>query len=250
MPLAPEKLPDRIFLDDGRRLDGRALDELRDVKIEIGVLDNADGSAMISHGLNRIIAGAYGPREVHPKHLAESDKGILQVQYRMATFSVGERKTPVPGRREKEISMVVRQALEPALFLEQFPNTTIDVFIQVMTADGGTRCASVTAAALALADMGIPMRDLVTGVAVGKIEGKLILDLADAEDKWESEDATDMPVAVMMNEKRITLLQQDGSISCEEFEDLLNLAVTGAEKIYEMQKEALRKKYSPELVGR
>ena len=117
MPLAPEKLPDRIFLDDGRRLDGRGLEDLRNVKIEIGVLDNADGSAMISHGLNRIIAGAYGPREVHPKHLAESDKGILQVQYRMATFSVGERKTPVPGRREKEISMVVRQALEPALFL-------------------------------------------------------------------------------------------------------------------------------------
>jgi len=86
---------------------------------------------VVATGRNRIIAGAYGPREVHPRHLAQSDTGILQVQYRMSTFSVGERKTPVPGRREKEISMVIQHALEPVLFLEQYPNSTIDIFIQV-----------------------------------------------------------------------------------------------------------------------
>ncbi len=248
MPLLPEKLPPRIFNDDGTRLDGRKLDDLRDLKIEIGVLKNADGSAMVCHGKNRIIAGAFGPREVHPRHLAKSDTGILQVQYRMSTFSVGERKTPVPGRREKEISMVVRQALEPVLFLEQYPNTTIDVFIQVMTADGGTRCASVTAAALALADMGIPMRDLVSGVAVGQIGGKIILDLSDKEDKWDEGGATDMPVAVMVNEKKITLLQMDGTITVEQYESMLNLALEGAKKIYEKQKEALKNKYTTEFL--
>ncbi len=249
MPLMPEKLPDKIFREDGLRLDGRTPDQLRDLRIEIGVLKTADGSAMVCHGKNRIIAGAYGPREVHPRHLAQSDTGILQVQYRMSTFSVGERKSPAPGRREKEISMVVQRALEPVLFLEQYPNSTIDIFIQVMTADGGTRCASITAAALALADMGIPMRDLVTGVAVGKINGKPILDLSDKEDKWE-EGAADMPVAVMMNEKKITLLQLDGQVAIEEYEQMLNMALEGAKKIYEMQKEALRKKYNSELVGR
>ncbi len=248
MPLLPEGHPEKIFREDGLRLDGRKVDDLRDLRIEIGVLKNADGSAMVCHGKNRIIAGAYGPREVHPRHLAQSDTGILQVQYRMSTFSVGERKTPVPGRREKEISMVVQHALEPVLFLEQYPNTTIDIFIQVMTADGGTRCASITAAALALADMGIPMRDLVTGVAVGKVDNKIILDLADYEDKWE-ENAADMPVAVMMNEKKITLLQLDGQVGVDEFEQMLNLALKGGEKIYALQKEALRKKYTSELVG-
>lgn len=250
MPLLPEKHPDKIFNDDGTRLDGRSLTDLRELRMEIGVLKNADGSAMVCHGKNRIIAGAFGPREVHPRHLAKSDTGILQVQYRMSTFSVGERKTPVPGRREKEISMVVRQALEPVLFLEQYPNTTIDLFIQVMSADGGTRCASVTAASLALADMGIPMKDLVTGVAVGKIGDKLILDLSDKEDKWEEGGATDMPVAVMVNEKKVTLLQLDGQISVEQYEDMLNMAMNGAGKIHEMQKEALRAKYNTETLGR
>ena len=250
MPLLPEKLPDKIFNDDGTRIDGRKLDDLRPVKIEVGVLKNAAGSALVCHGKNRIIAGVYGPREVHPRHLAKSDTGILQVEYRMATFSVGDRKSPAPGRREKEISMVVRQALEPVLFLEQYPNTTIDVFIQVMSADGGTRCASVTAAACALADMGIPMKDLVTGVAVGKIGDKIILDLSDKEDKWEEGGATDMPIAVIVNEKKISLLQLDGQITVEQYEEMLDLVMKGAKEIYEIQKEALRSKYSSELVGR
>ncbi|MFX0099390.1 MAG: exosome complex exonuclease Rrp41 [Candidatus Hodarchaeota archaeon] len=248
MPLLPEQLPDRIFNDDGTRVDGRKLDELRDLKMEVGVLKNADGSAMVCHGKNRIIAGAFGPREVHPRHLAQSDTGILQVYYRMATYSVGERKSPVPGRREKEISMVIQHALEPVLFLEQYPNTTIDVFITVMTADGGTRCASVTAAALALADMGIPMKDLVSGVAVGKIGDKLILDLSDKEDKWEEGGATDVPVGVMVNEKQFTLIQCDGQITVEQYTDMLDIALKGAEKVYEKQKEALRNKYSSELL--
>ncbi|MHA1849420.1 MAG: exosome complex exonuclease Rrp41 [Promethearchaeota archaeon] len=250
MPLLPEKLPDKIFNDDGTRLDGRNFDDLRNLKIEIGVLKNADGSALVYHGKNRILAGAFGPREVHPRHLAQSDTGILQVQYRMSTFSVGERKSPVPGRREKEISMVVGKALEPVLFLEQYPNTTIDIFIQVLSADGGTRCASVTAAACALADMGIPMKDLVAGVAVGKIDDKIILDVSDKEDKWEEGGATDMPVAVMVNEKKFTLLQLDGQITVEQFENMLELAYKGAQMVYEKQKEALRKKYTIELIGR
>ncbi|MHA1372510.1 MAG: exosome complex exonuclease Rrp41 [Promethearchaeota archaeon] len=250
MPLLPEKLPDKIFLDENTRLDGRKLDELREVRMEVGVLKNADGSALVCHGKNRIIAGAYGPREVHPRHLAHSDTGIIQVQYRMATFSVGERKSPVPGRREKEISMVIEKALEPVLFLEQYPNTTIDVFITVMTADGGTRCASVTAASLALADMGIPMKDLVTGVAVGKIDDKIILDLNDKEDKWEEGGATDMPVAVMVNEEKFTLLQMDGQITVEQYEKMLKLALKGAKIIYQKQREALRKKYSSEIAPR
>ncbi|MBD3185510.1 exosome complex exonuclease Rrp41 [Candidatus Bathyarchaeota archaeon] len=250
MPLLPESLPETIFKDDGTRLDGRKFNELRDLHIEVGVLKNADGSALVCHGKNRIIAGAYGPREVHPRHLAKSDTGILQISYRMATFSVGERKSPVPGRREKEISMVVGKAIEPVLFLEQYPNTTIDVFITVLTADGGTRCASVTAAACAIADMGIPMKDLVAGVAVGKIANRIILDVSDKEDKWEKGGATDMPVAVMVNQKQYSLLQLDGSITVEQFEEMLDLVFEGGKLVYEKQKEALRRKYSTEDVGR
>ena len=153
----PEKLLDK----KGLRLDGRKIDELRSVKMEVGVISNANGSAYIEWGKNKIMAAVYGPREVHPKHLALQDRTVLKCRYHMASFSVQERKSPAPSRREIELSKVIRESLEPAIFMEYYPRTMIDVFIEVLQADGGTRCASITAAALALADSGIPMRDLV-----------------------------------------------------------------------------------------
>jgi len=232
----PEKLIDK----KGLRLDGRKLDELRPVKLEVGVISNADGSAYIEHGKNKILAGVYGPREVHPKHLALPDRTVLKCRYHMAPFSVQERKSPAPSRREIELSKVIRESLEPAIFMEYYPRTMIDVFIEVLQADGGTRCASITAAALALADSGIPMRDLVVACAAGKIEDKVVLDLMDTEDKVG---AADVPVALMPNLNAVTLLQMDGQLSTDEFESAVNLALDGCKQIYALQKEALKTKY-------
>ena len=102
--LIPEEYPKILIDKDGKRVDGRALDELRPFSCKIGVLANAHGSAYVEHGKNKIYAGVYGPREVHPRHLARPDRGILRVHYRMSTFSVHERKSPAPNRREREIS--------------------------------------------------------------------------------------------------------------------------------------------------
>lgn len=232
----PEKLIDK----KGLRLDGRKPDELRSIKLEVGVIPNADGSAYVEHGKNKILAGVYGPREVHPKHLALQDRTLLKCRYHMAPFSVQERKSPAPSRREVELSKVIRESLEPAIFLENYPRTMVDVFIEVLQADGGTRCASITAAALALADSGIPMRDLVVACAAGKIDDTIVLDLMDTEDKVGS---ADVPIALMPNLNAITLLQMDGILSLDEFESAVNLALEGCKKIYAMQKEALKNKY-------
>ncbi|MCK4933452.1 exosome complex exonuclease Rrp41, partial [Candidatus Bathyarchaeota archaeon] len=156
MPKSEDKLIDK----NGLRIDGRKLDELRSTKIEVGVLSNADGSAYIEQGKNKILAAIYGPHEVHPKHLALPDRSLLKCRYHMAPFSVDERKSPAPSRRDIELSMVIRQALEPSIFLEYYPRTSIDLFIEVLQAHGGTRCAGITVASLALADGGIPLRDL------------------------------------------------------------------------------------------
>jgi len=232
----PEKLIDK----KGLRLDGRKPDELRPVKLQVGVISNADGSAYIEHGKNKILAGVYGPREVHPKHLALPDRTVVKCRYHMAPFSVQERKSPAPSRREIELSKVIRESLEPAIFMEYYPRTMVDIFIEVLQADGGTRCASITAAALALADSGIPMRDLIVACAAGKVEDKIVLDLMDTEDKMGS---ADVPVALMPNLNAVTLLQMDGSLSTDEFESAVNLALEGCKQIYALQKEALRTKY-------
>jgi len=229
-----------LINEDNIRMNGRKLDELRPVKIEVGILGNADGSAYIEQGKNKILAAVYGPREVHPRHLALPDRALLRCRYHMAPFSVEERKSPAPSRREMELSKVIREALEPSVFVEYYPRTSIDIFMEVLQADGGTRCASITVASLALADAGIPLRDLVVACASGKVEGHLVLDLDDAEDK---KGEADVPLAFMPNLNAITLLQMDGMLSVEEFEQVVNLALKGCKQMYELQKETLRMKY-------
>jgi exosome complex component RRP41 len=232
----PEKLIDK----KGLRLDGRKPAELRPIKIEVGILSNADGSAYIEQGKNKILAAAFGPREMHPKHLSLPDRMVLRCRYHMAPFSVQERKSPAPSRREVELSKVIREALESSVFLEYYPRTGVDIFVEVLQADGGTRCASITAASLALADAGIPMRDIVVACAAGKVEDTVVLDLMDTEDKVGS---ADVPVALMPNLNAVTLLQMDGILTPEEFEEAVNLAMEGCKKIYPLQKEALKTKY-------
>ncbi len=230
----------KLVNQKGVRTDGRKLNELRPFKLEVGVLHNADGSAYIEQGKNKILAAIYGPREVHPRHLALPDRAILRCRYHMAPFSVEERKSPAPSRREVELSKVIREALESAIFLEKFPRTSIDLFIEVLQADGGTRCAGVTVASLALADAGIPMRDLVAACAAGKAGGHLVLDLNDVEDK---EGEADVPIAYMPNFDAIALLQMDGQLTIDEFKEAVDLALDGCRQICALQKEALKAKY-------
>lgn len=230
----------QLIDEKGLRVDGRGLDELRPIKMEVGILDKADGSAYIEHGKNKILAAVYGPREAHPKHIALADRAVVRCRYHMAPFSVEERKSPAPSRRELELSKVIRESLEPAIMSEYYPRATIDIFIEVLQADAGTRCAGITAASLALADAGIPMRELVAGCAAGKIEGKVVLDLSDIEDK---KGEADLPVAFMPKSNVISLLQMDGSLSEEEFRQALEMSTDACRKIYEMQREALRQKY-------
>ena len=234
------KKPEKLIDKKGIRLDGRKLDEVRPVKMEVGVLPNADGSAYLEQGKNKILVGVYGPKEAHPRHIAQQDRAVIQCRYHMAPFSVDERKSPAPSRRDVELSKVIRQALEPAVFLEYYPKTSIQVYIEILQADGGTRCAGITTASLALADAGIPMRDLVVACAAGKADGKLIVDLSDTEDKVGE---ADVPVAFMPNLNAITLLQMDGNLSVEEFENAINMALDGCKQLYVLQKEALKSKY-------
>ncbi len=228
------------LIDNGLRHDGRKLDELRTIKMEVGILKSANGSALVEYGKTKVIAAVYGPREPQMKFMALPNRATIRCRYHMASFSTHERKSPAPTRREIELSKVIREALEPVILSELYPRTSIDIFIEVINADGGTRTASITAASLALADAGIPMKDLVASVAVGKVDGYLVLDIDEIEDMYGS---ADMPVAMAPALGRITLLQLNGVLTSEEFIQALNLAKAGIKQIYEIQKETLKRKY-------
>ena len=223
-----------------KRYDGRKPDELRPLKIESGVLPHADGSAYIEMGRNKILVGVFGPREMHPKRFSKPNMATLRCRYHMAPFSVNPRRSPAPSRRDNEISMVMRYALEPAVFLERYPRSVIDVYAEILEADGGTRTACINAASVALVDAGIPVRDLVASCAAGKIDGQLVLDLGDYEDK---EGDADVPLAYMPKTEHVTLLQMDGILSQDDFNGCIDMAIEGCMQIYEVQREALKKKY-------
>ena len=230
----------RLIDEQGLRLDGRRVDETRPIKIQVGVLKNADGSAFIQFGKNKIMAAVYGPKEVHPKHSALPDRSVLRCRYHMSPFSTEERKNPAPSRREIEISKVIREALEPAVMLEDYPRTAIDVYVEVLQSDGGSRCAGISAASVALADAGINMRDLVAACAAGKVAGQVVLDVDDTEDK---EGQADLPIAIMPNSNQVTLLQLDGQLNSDEFSKAFSWALDGCKKVYQLQREALISKY-------
>jgi exosome complex component RRP41 len=228
------------LLENGKRLDNRKPDELRPIKIEAGVLHRAEGSCYLEWGGNKVLAAVYGPREAVPRHTQNPLRAIVNARYNMAAFSVDDRKRPGPDRRSREISKVISEALENIIIVEKYPRASIDVNIEVLDAEAGTRCAGLTAAAVALVDAGIPMKDIPVACAAGKIDGQVVLDLGKDEDNYGQ---ADLPVAISPRTGQILLLQMDGHLTMNEFNQALDLAIKGCYTISEMQKKAIMEKY-------
>ena len=291
-------------MQNDMRPDGRAFDELRSIDVQVGVLDRADGSALVRWGIrtkkllvdphvearlrglaedyhivlrgirdskllveipekllphleddlgeydligdgfkgNIAVVAVHGPREPIPRHVADPYRALVRCRYTMAPFSVPERKRPAPGRREVEISKVCKEALQRVVFAEEYPMTVIDVFAEILAADAGTRVTALTAASVALADAGIPMRDLVSAVAVGRSFGHVVADLTKFEE--DAPDAVDVPLAVVPGTEEFVLLQMDGRVSPREMDDMLELGLAKAKEIAEIQRKALKEKYT------
>jgi exosome complex component RRP41 len=229
-----------LITSEGKRLDGRGPEDIRKIKIEAGVLHRADGSCYMEWGGNKVLVAVYGPREAVPRHTQNPLRAIVQARYNMAAFSVEDRKRPGPDRRSVEISKVISEALEKVILTEQFPRATVNVNIEVLDAEAGTRCAGLTAAGVALIDAGIPMRDIPVACAAGKIGGQVVLDLGKEEDNFGD---ADLPVAISPRTGEVLLLQMDGHLTVDEFNQAFDLAVKGCHAVSEIQKKAIIHKY-------
>jgi len=224
-----------------KRFDGRPFDDLRPISAKVGVVPNADGSAMFIQGDTIALAAVYGPKTLNPKHQQNPEKGVLRVHYGMLSFSVGERIKPGVSRRSQEISKVTEWALAPVVLLDELPGTVIDVHINILQANAGTRCAGINAAAMALAHAGVPMTELVSAVAIGKMDKTIVVDVTkEEEDLEEGEGATDIPMAFLANSGKVSLLQLDGRIQLDKFKEALEKGREACKKISEIQIKALK----------
>jgi exosome complex component RRP41 len=227
-----------------KRLDGRKFDELREMEAKVGVIKNATGSASFKIGNTIAYAAVYGPRDLFPRFLKNPKKGLLRCNYNMMAFSgMGERVRPGPSRRSREISLVTENALLPVVHLEDFPNAVVDVFIELTQTDAGSRCAGICAASMALADAGIVMKDLVSAVSVGVVDGQICLDLNYEEEAYDKGDVADIPVAYIPSMDKFSLLQMDGKIKVEDLMKALDIVKAGTLQILEVQRKALKAKF-------
>ena len=224
-----------------KRPDKRKFDELRPIRAEVGIIPNATGSAMFAFGDTVAIAGVYGPKQMHPQHMQDPEQTVLRCNYNMLPFSVTERARPGPNRRSKEIGMVTSNALAKVIDLKKFPSTVIDVEIMILQANASTRCAGINAAAMALAQAGIVMKEMVSSVSIGKIDDKIVTDITkEEEDHKEGEGSTDIPFAITSNSESISLLQLDGKMPTKRLMEAVEAAKKACKKINKYQVRALK----------
>ncbi|CAA6667239.1 unnamed protein product [Spirodela intermedia] len=221
----------------GFRLDGRRPTEMRHIHAEVGAVANADGSASFEMGNTKVIAAVYGPKEVENKGQQIGNKALVRCEYSMANFSTGDRaRRPKGDRRSTELSLVIRQTMEACILTHLMPRSQIDIYVQVLQADGGTRSACINAATLALADAGIPMCDLVTSCAAGYLNSTPLLDLNYLEDSAGGPDVT---VGLLSKLDKVTLLQMDAKLPLDIFENVMQLAIEGCKAIANLIRQVL-----------
>lgn len=243
------------YNDMTKRADGRAVDELRQITIERGWSEHAEGSALISFGNTRVLCTASFTPGV-PKWLTGKGKGWLTAEYAMLPRATNERsqRESVKGKlggRTHEISRLIGRSLRAAVDLEALGENTIVLDCDVLQADGGTRTAAITGAFVALADAvdwarankHVPRKaevitDSISAVSVGIIDGVPMLDLPYEEDVRAD---TDMNIVMTGSGKFVEVqgTAEQEPFSTDELMQLLELATKGNANLAKLQAEVL-----------
>jgi ribonuclease PH len=235
------------------RADGRAPDELRPVTIEPGFMRTATGSALIAVGGTRVICTASGVEGV-PRWMTGKGRGWVTAEYGMLPASTGDRKQRDvskgrPDGRTVEIQRLIGRSLRGVVDFDALGERTVYLDCDVLEADGGTRCAAITGAYvalhLALARMvaagslpAVPLTQSVAAVSCGMVDGVPLLDLDYSEDSTAEVDAN----VVMTGDNGLVEVQATAErtpLSRASLDDLLALAGTGIEQLRRAQQAAL-----------
>jgi ribonuclease PH len=235
------------------RADGRAPDDLRPVTIEPGFMRTATGSALISVGGTRVICTASGQESV-PRWMAGKGRGWVTAEYGMLPASTGDRKQRDvskgrPDGRTVEIQRLIGRALRGVVDFEALGERTVYLDCDVLEADGGTRCAAITGAYVALhlalarwvaegSLAAVPLTQSIAAVSCGMVGGVPLLDLDYSEDSTAEVDAN----VVMTGDGGLVEVQATAErtpLSRASLDDLLALAGAGIEQLREAQNAAL-----------
>nr|CAG4645743.1 EOG090X0BHT [Lynceus sp. MCZ IZ 141354] len=215
-----------LLNDQQLRIDGRRPNELRQIQCSMGVFSQADGSAYLEQGNTKVLAAVYGPHEIRgSKSKALHDQVLVNCQFSMATFSTGERKTrPRGDRKSQEMSNHLKSTFEAVIKTELYPRSQIDIFVEVLQADGGVYSACVNSAMLALIDAGIPIKDTITSCTSSLISGVPTVDVSHVESSGGS---PELMVSVLPHSKQIVYMSLTQRFHVDYLDKVLDTAVKG-----------------------
>jgi ribonuclease PH len=232
------------------RPDGRSPDQLRPVALERGANPYAEGSCLVRFGGTLVHCTASVETGV-PPFKKGSGQGWVTAEYAMlprATLERTSRERNGPGGRSQEIQRLIGRSLRAAMGTMAFGEYTIKIDCDVLQADGGTRTAAITGGCVALADacawlsertgQKSPFGALVAAVSVGILQGRVLLDLAYAEDKDAGVDAN----VVMREPAAFVEVQgtgEQGTFSRTELDQVVDSAQRGITTLFELQRKAL-----------
>jgi ribonuclease PH len=230
------------------RSDDRAADELRPTTIEVGFVPSATGSALITQGDTRVICTASVEEKV-PRWMEGRGTGWVTAEYGMLPASTGQRKQRDstrgrPDGRTIEIQRLIGRSLRQAVDFGRLGERTVWIDCDVLTADGGTRCASITggyvALAVALKASGVEgaLTATIAAVSCGMVDGTPLLDLDYGEDSTAEVDAN----VVMTGEGGLVEVQATGErtpLRRTHLDDLLELGAKGVEELQGLQRRAI-----------
>ena len=223
---------------EGLRLDGRRALELRKMSARTGLLSESDGSAYLESGNTKVIAAVFGPREVRHHASKQDERATVNCEFSMATFSTGERRRRGKGdKRAQEIALLIKQSFSNSIHTHLFPRSQIDIYLQVLQADGGVKAACVNAATLALVDAGIPMREYLCASTAAYMDGAYVVDVNHLE---ESSRAPVLTVAMLPSSGKVVLLEGESRVHIDRFEGLLGAAQTGCTAVNEILDQVVR----------
>ncbi len=236
-----------LILNEGKRIDGRSFDDLREIKCEIGILPRTHGSALFTRGETQaLVSVTLGTKQ--DAQIIEDFEGEMaqkfMLHYNFPPFSTGEVKPlRAPSRREIGHGNLARRAMEAVLPDENYFPYTIRIVSDILSSNGSSSMATVCGSSLALMDAGVSIKSAVAGVAMGLLKEKdktiILTDIAGQEDHYG-----DMDFKVAGTEKGVTALQMDvkiSGISFEIFEEVLAKAKEARLKVLSIMNETISK---------
>ncbi|CAE1138284.1 MTR3 [Acanthosepion pharaonis] len=238
----PEK---KALLDENQeRWDGRSHDQMRPTFLRAGVISQAKGSAYIELNKTKVICAVYGPREITRRE-EFSMKGQLTCEFKFATFSCQLRRQHQPDNQEKDLSIQLLEALEPAVCLHKFPKAQVNVYATVLENDGSALAAAITCASVALAYAGIEMYDLVLSASLRLAGDIVLLDPSENEEFKPQMDLQvnngSLTVGYMPSLNQISALTSSGECQLDVLTKAIKLCIENCQKVYPVIQHCLMK---------